>query len=162
MPIPFSVEIDAQKKDPNIARKIIAAELPGLFAWAIAGARRALDSGAYTSPECSEALKAEWMKSSDSVSAFCDDIIRRDSGGRAWIPDPAGIRAAKLYERYDEWCRTYHHKPVSVAKFGRRLSSLGVPKERAAGSTFYRVDADTLWSATETDRRLSGPDLKWN
>jgi P4 family phage/plasmid primase-like protien len=161
LPIPWTVTIAQSKRDPNLARKIIETEMPGVFKWALDGLRHVLKNKGYTIPTASEQLKSEWLGESDSVSAFSTDIIIQDDKGK-WKFDPIGIKASLLYERYLAWCQSYHHRPVSVTKFGRRMTSLGIEKQREGSGKFYRVDADTKWSSTYEVSPSGADDKTWH
>ena len=57
--IPFSVKIEEAERDPELAAKIIAQELPAVFNWVLQGLRRLIRAKAFTDcPAARLALEA--------------------------------------------------------------------------------------------------------
>ena len=167
-PIPFLETISPEKRDPLIADRIIKEELSGVFSWAIKGAARLLKAGAYTRADASDSLKKEWISESDSVSTFAADVILTDAKGD-WITCKGcedkpgrlngcaacrGVQSSVLFDRYVTWCKHYHHRPVSISKFARRLKSIGIEKQSRSKGRFYLVDAITKWEPTNYYKEL--------
>jgi len=55
---------------PELAKKIIAAEMPGVLAWAVAGAQRLLEQDAYTIPASSLEAVQDWKDSCDPLGQW--------------------------------------------------------------------------------------------
>lgn len=111
-------------------QEVISAELPGVVAWAIEGARRAQTSGRYTMPSQSIELASEWRDASDQVRLFL----------RQRPADETTIKAGVFFDQYREWARENGHAILSSVKFGLRVvaSSLYDRKEDRTGRFYVR------------------------
>jgi P4 family phage/plasmid primase-like protien len=109
---------DDPERDPHIARKIIDKELPSIVAWMIVGAQRLMREGVYTIPSSHYAAMTAWQAAANPVASFLAEEARDAADGEAGTP------AAILYNRFRNWCSTNGHKPMSSAKFGRRMRLL--------------------------------------
>jgi P4 family phage/plasmid primase-like protien len=110
---------DDPERDPHIARTILATELLAVVAWMVAGAQRLMREGAYTIPPSHDAAMAAWQAAANPVASFLAEEARDTCDGEPGTP------ATVLYNRFRNWCATNGHKPMSSAKFGRRMRLLG-------------------------------------
>jgi putative DNA primase/helicase len=101
----------------DLAEQIIARELPGIAAWAIEGACRALQAGQLTAVRSSDHKLEEWRKSSDQVALFASERLSRAEGER--------IECGRLYQAFAQWARESGHKGMSASLFAERLMALG-------------------------------------
>jgi putative DNA primase/helicase len=124
--IPFKVTIPKEKRDKELAKKIINTGLSGVFNWIIEGAKRVLlHNDIFISEECETAFQ-DFLKDVDSVSQFLDynNLVKSDDNQhRIYIKD--------LYQNYKEWCFSFGLKPVGGTEFSRRLTKLGFIKKRS-------------------------------
>lgn len=60
---------------PELAKKIIAEELPGILAWAVAGAQSLLEQGHYTIPQSSIDAVQEWKNSCDPFGQWLNERV---------------------------------------------------------------------------------------
>lgn len=127
--IPFSREFAEHEQDRTLAARIIRDELPALAGWAIDGARELVSRGSYTIPASSEEALLEWRSSADVAARFLDERTAETSTPRT--------RAADLYEAFTLWCNANGHRPLSSVKFGKRLTLLGVNRERKNDGIYY-------------------------
>jgi len=129
--IPMTMPIPSEMKIEGIAKRIATEERAGLFAWAVAGARRFLgNKKAHSLPQASLDEKATWKRDADQVAVFAE----------LWEPDDygAGIRAAELHGKYQEWARKSGFGQLSITKFGRRMGQMFDRKSTAYG-TCYQI-----------------------
>jgi putative DNA primase/helicase len=130
--IPFNETITAEEKDPDLASKIIASELPGVFNWVMQGLRRLREARRFT--ECAAANQAleTYRKESDSVAMFLDEEGFEKSDGRTGKDD--------LYQCYRGYCQGAGFYPLTKVNFGKRLvSGHKVMESRAAGCRFWHM-----------------------
>lgn len=121
-------------RDPRIAEKIIAAEIPAIVRWALEGAARLDAAGGYTVPASHQRILDRWRAEGDSVRVFLDQCTE---------PCPLAerefwTRADALYEAFEAWAPTYGVHLTSTA-FGKELSALGVQGKKRATGKFYAV-----------------------
>lgn len=95
-------------RDNDILSKISTPEeLSGLLNQAIAGLRRLLEAGKFSTTESSDEVKQRWIRRSNSFIAFCLDCIEDDYEGR--------ISKKQLRKKYSEYCKA--HKITSKSDF---------------------------------------------
>jgi putative DNA primase/helicase len=112
--VPFTETISEDEKDPDLALKIIASELPGVFNWAMRGLRRLRETRKFS--ECLAATEtlATYRKESDSVAMFLEDECLQSSGSERVGKDV-------LYSDYRNYCQGAGYRPLSKNNFGKRL-----------------------------------------
>jgi putative DNA primase/helicase len=123
--IPFKVTIPEEKRDKELAKKIINNGLSGIFNWIIEGAKRViLNKDIFISNECKTAFK-DFLKEVDTVLQFLDSnnlVKSTNPQDRYYIQE--------LYQNYKEWCINYGLKYLSQPKFSRRINKLGFDKSK--------------------------------
>lgn len=138
--LPFDVKITEAEKDPHLAEKIIAEELPGVFNWMIAGLQRLLRNGGYTDCESSRSALDRYRTESNSVLCFLDDC--------QVMPAPAEKGPLQtLFRAYKSYCLDYGHRyPVSLRTFSASLKKQGfqVKRESSGNMVFYAASRLTL------------------
>jgi P4 family phage/plasmid primase-like protien len=120
-------------RDPNIARKILAAELPAIVAAMLKAGQSLLKTGAYTVPASHAKALREWQLRADTVRQFLEERTK------PWAGDiKNGIRASALYEAYKRWATDSGHKrPLARNSFGERTALAGYhPKHTESGSRY--------------------------
>jgi len=125
--IPFTVTIPDNKRDPEIAKKLIA-EAPGILNWALEGLKRYRAVGKLVQPEKVRVATAEYRQDSDVLKEFIED----------WCQPKGEIKRRDLYKNYVDWCEQYHEKAVSTKRFADLLRERG-GGERATGGERYWV-----------------------
>lgn len=110
-------------------KAILAGELPGVVTWALAGAARLQQQGAYTASEQSKRVVSEWRDEASPIRLF---LLDRPANDRA--------PAQSFYDSYVSWCRSNGHSPMSSTKFGRSVLSTGwyARERRECGSVYSR------------------------
>jgi putative DNA primase/helicase len=119
----FNVTIPKERQDPELARKIIANELSGIFNWVLSGLRRLLANKKFTRSAVMERLAEEYRKESDSVAMFADEEGYTPSV-REHIP------LKEVYEDYAQYCYDNGYCKVSNREMRKRLGSLGYHSEK--------------------------------
>lgn len=115
-PIPFTVRIPDEKKIGDLDRKIIAAELPGVLAWAVQGA---VDwgRGGLRVPQAIKAIVADYREDTDLLGEWLAENIERE-------PE-ATVTVKAAYADYSEHCRESGAKPGTKMSFARAMSQRG-------------------------------------
>ena len=112
--VPFNETISEEEKDPDLAQRIIASELPGVFNWAMRGLRRLRQTRKFSDCQAAMETLATYRKESDSVAMFLDD--------ESWQASPDGkIGKDTLYSDYRGYCQSAGYHPLSKNNFGKRL-----------------------------------------
>jgi putative DNA primase/helicase len=127
----FDQTIPENERDPELAKKIIAEELPGIFIWAIYGMQRLLEQKGFTYSEKAAKAVEDYRKQSDSVAMFMSELEYQPGFKNK-------ITLKELYSDYKSYCNEFGNKSVSHTKFGDRLRKLGYTVER--GRQGYLVD----------------------
>lgn len=116
--IPFNVYIKPEKRDPQLANRIINNELPGVFNWVLDGLNRLLEQGTFSHCQASIDTLSEFRKDADSVASFVDEFNYK--------PDSENwIQAKPIYQNYREWAFGEGLKPLARKNFQKRLEALG-------------------------------------
>jgi len=132
--IPFDVNITEEKRDIDLADKIISKELSGVFNWLLRGLERIISQRKFTQCEKSRAALEDFRRQSDSVALFIEEYNL--------IPcDTEKIPIANLYPRYRDFCQDDGYKPLGKNKFSARLEKHGFAKCRMSnGSTAFHME----------------------
>jgi putative DNA primase/helicase len=120
----FDQTIPENERDPELAKKIIAEELPGIFIWAIYGMQRLLEQKGFTYSEKAAKAVEDYRKQSDSVAMFMSELEYQPGFKHS-------ITLKELYSDYKCYCNEFGNKSVSHTKFGDRLRKLGYSLDRA-------------------------------
>ncbi len=137
----FNQTVPPERQDPDLARKIIEAELPAIVAWALAGAQSAAASGRYVIPASSDAAVERWRDRADAVRAFVADCCTPI--GIADHPTE-GTPGRELYRAYRSWAHETGHRTMASNTFGLRMTAIGHPAVRVHAGTFYRLRVEVL------------------
>lgn len=120
--IPFTVPIPEAERDRTLPEKL-AAELPGILNWALAGCS-AWQAHGLMPPEEVRAATAEYRREMDVLQDFLD--------ARCIIKANARVGASALYAAYRHWAEETGHRPMSQTRFGRKLGERGFQKAKAS------------------------------
>ena len=112
--IHFDQIIGQDEKDVNLANKIIAYELSGVFNWILEGLNRLLMQGNFSKSLAIDNAIKEFKLSSDSVNLFLED--------GCYIPGGADQAQLKtLHQSYREYCKESGYTACSLKTFADRL-----------------------------------------
>jgi P4 family phage/plasmid primase-like protien len=100
--IKFPIQIPLKERDPDLARKIIERELPGVLQWALKGLQALLQRGFFAESKESQDLKEQHRQDCDLERTFLLDHYRQ--GG----PDDK-VNANAMYETYLHWIKSMGH-----------------------------------------------------
>ncbi|MCF8382104.1 MAG: DUF5906 domain-containing protein [Chlorobium sp.] len=128
--IPFTVTIPEHEQDKQLAGKIIASELPGVFNWALEGLRRLLQQKNFSNCDAARHAVDQYKRESDSVQMFVDD--------RALEPSGVGFETlGDLYKGYKSFCADDGYRELNKRNFSKRLEACGFEKvKRGTGWGF--------------------------
>lgn len=102
--------------DPELAKKIIASELPGVFNWVLDGLNRLLLQKKFTNSREMDSILEEYKRDSDTVLTFLIDE------GYEKIVE-AEMKLSYLYQFYVSYCRRSGFKAGSKRLFSKRLKA---------------------------------------
>lgn len=123
--IPFDVTITEQEKDPDLAKKIVAAELSGVFNWVLEGLNRLLEQRKFSKCEAAKQALEQYKIESNSVKMFLNEHEYQSS--------PTNYKLIKdLYPEYKSYCIEDGAKPFQKKNFTKQLRTLGFTVERIA------------------------------
>jgi putative DNA primase/helicase len=129
--IPFNQTIPEAEQDPDLAKKIIASELSGVFNWLLDGLRRVLSQKKFTQSALAREQVDAYRRESDSVAMFIEDERYKPA-----TEDCVFLK--ELYGDYKTFCRDSGYHSCSQRTFSERLRSQGFHMERkSSGNVVY-------------------------
>jgi putative DNA primase/helicase len=139
--VPFLKQFSPEQRDTHRAENLMI-ELPGIFNWAMAGAKRLYQQERFTVCPMCAACVDEHRIHSDAFQQFVQEevVLQKD----------ASILTNSLYESYKKFCEKNGRKARNSSDFGRQVRSLpGVTKERQSyGQRPYEYRGMTCGSLT--------------
>jgi len=122
MVMPFLEVFDESKRDRRRATNL-EAELPGIFNWALAGARRLYKENGFSTCSVCEGSLDDHRFNSDPFMGFVDAYVDINPEGR--------VSSADLYKAYKEHCEKEGRLPKSNTEIGKQVLKIdGVEKKR--------------------------------
>lgn len=121
--IPFNVTIPDNERDPELSKKIISQELPGVFNWVIDGLNRLNREKRFTRSDVVSNIVKEYKEQSDSVHLFISEQGYSKSFDKF-------ILLKSLYPEYRSFCQLDGYRALSKTNFKKRLETLGFTVER--------------------------------
>ena len=122
--IPFAVTIPPAGQDSTLGDKL-AAEAPGILAWAVRGCQEWQKTGLQDPPVVMDATN-DYKVDSDIMGRFFSDCCV--------ILPTLRASAGTLYELFKGWYETeFNGEPMSGTAFGRRLGEHGFQVEKIGG-----------------------------
>ena len=125
--IPFNRQFTGKNRDPKLREKL-EAELPGILAWAVAGALEWQRVGLGNAPIIEKAT-LDYRQESDHFGRFLAE--------RCIIQAKAQASGRELFDGYVEWCGRNREKPESNNTFAKTLAERGIRKKRTSKGTVY-------------------------
>ncbi len=119
--IPFAVTIPDGEQDPRLGERL-RAELPGILAWAVDGARQWL-AGGLGQPEAVRAAVADYRDDSDVLGRFLAERCEVAPGLEASVAD--------LHSAFVSWAQDEGLNPIGRSQFGIRLKERGFKTRRS-------------------------------
>jgi putative DNA primase/helicase len=115
--IPFDRTIPENEQDPDLAKKIIASELSGVFNWILDGLHRVLTQRKFTQSALVRDQVNTYRRESDSVAMFIDDEGYTPSLGK-YVP------FKQVYDDYKLFCTDSGYRPCSIQTTASRIRAL--------------------------------------
>jgi len=144
--VKFNRYFAPNKRDRDLAKRIVAEERAGIVAWIIDGAARQAQRGpygTYSVPSSHEEALAEWKRFSDQVAVFLEDetqpaqSLDRRVGGM------------DLYQAYCSWAKRNGERPVPNNKFALQVKALGYEPAKPHNVHLYPLELRARISFTE-------------
>ena len=110
--VPFTVQIPPAKVDRQLKYKL-AAELPGIFRWAVEGCLMWQREGLKMPRAVADGVR-EYRREMDVISAFIED--------RCTVGAGKSVQSSRLYAAYCEWAERGNEYRMSATKFSLELS----------------------------------------
>ncbi|NME66588.1 DNA primase family protein [Flammeovirga aprica] len=104
----FDKIITEDKQDPELSKKIIKNELPGILNWVLEGRTRLYRNRKFSACQSSKHLMAEYKK--DSVTQFIEEFNYQ-------YDNENYILQSDLYKHYTSFCQEQGIKPFILKKF---------------------------------------------
>lgn len=115
--VPFEVTIPEEERDPEMAKKIIYSELPGVFNWVLEGLKRLLLQKRLTQSDIVDNMIKQYRQQSDSVQLFL-----HDEGYEKDVQAEMSLKV--LYDCYKLYCTEANYRTCSLKIFAERLRNL--------------------------------------
>lgn len=128
--LPFEVTIPKERRDTQLAKRIIEQELSGVFNWVLQGLHRFMSNG-FTHCPASDAMIHRYRLESDSVRSFIEGEQYQSSDNRIYNKD--------LFETYRSWCIAEGRNALSNLNVTKRLASLGYVRKRDNIGNYYNL-----------------------
>lgn len=125
--VPFNEMISEAEKDPDLARKIIETELPGVFNWVMRGLRRLRGARKFSDCAAANEALACYRNESDSVALFLDE-----GGWQRSLMEKISKEA--LYSEYQTYCQSSGYKCLNKNNFGKRLQGQHLVQDSKSGN----------------------------
>jgi len=118
--IPFNVFIPKEKRDLNLAKKIIKNELPGVLNWVLDGLKRLIDQGRMSPCEVSDKELSKLIDISDSFKSFLNEYLIGREKGASWR------NGYNVYTDYLSYCvRSGIKTSINIKTFYKRFEDAG-------------------------------------
>lgn len=114
----FPVQIPASERDPHLAEKIIANEMPGVLQWALQGLGRVIRQRGIPDNEESLDIKLHHRTECDHEKKFIEDVGYIRGTEKDYIP------MTQVLEVYKRWMADNGYVPKGSGRFYQRLESL--------------------------------------
>jgi P4 family phage/plasmid primase-like protien len=114
--IPFNRYLKEEERDTEITEKLLA-ELPGIFNWAIEGAKIMLKDRKLPKYQSTSDAKEVYRQETDPLYAWFTEEIEIDA-----LAEEVTVR--ETYGRYCDACQENGNKPYSKDKFSKRFRTI--------------------------------------
>lgn len=131
--IPFDVEIPPEKRNRDLAKELIATELPGFLNLILEGARRLMmNKGDFTpNPKGDERVR-RMRTANDNVAAFLEDCFQNE------LELPTGYNGSKIYKVYCQYIDEVNRKEGGRNTFLDRLTDAFKIQRQSGGERLYK------------------------
>lgn len=125
MLIHFDQTITEQEMDPELARKIIAAELPGVFNWVLEGLQRISTDKQFSPCDAVSKALVEFREDHDPIRLFLSEIQAEPRN-----IDVSKFKLKTLHGRFVDFCKEFGYYSCNLQKFSKRIQAVGYTVER--------------------------------
>lgn len=110
--LPFEKTVPLEKRNPNLPKEIINAELSGVLNWALKAYECLKKNGRFTIPAASEKALQEYREQIDPTLLYLKERLERldDNSGK-------GIKLSVAHRSYTRWCESNGYKPTGSSRF---------------------------------------------
>lgn len=129
LPILFEHVIPPDQRNPRLPALLVS-ERPGIFNYLMTGWERLTSTGRFTSPERSEAWRAQYQMENDIEATYAAE--RWEMGGNWFMLGDA------LYTDYRLWCEQNGYRAKNAANAAKEWRRLGLIDSRQKGRTHWR------------------------
>ncbi len=130
--VEFGQTIGEDEKDPELANKIIANELPAVLNWMIEGAKRLQQNKRFSACQKSDELLAQYRLESDVVALWLDD--------RGYIPHDVSNKSLRdLYLDLQDYAKDGGYKTPSAKNVAKRMRDLGFKQRKGKPVVIYLI-----------------------
>ncbi len=150
--IPFLKSIPKEKQDPGLARRIIDAEMPGIFNWVLSGLDRLLKNKGFSESQTIQNMVETFRTEHDSVLFFLKE--------RNYVPshDPKNERGLSvIHQEYRDFCTDRGLTPCAINQFSIRIVNYGFEKKRLSKGNVILIEKKVTLKKVPR-RKVSGDD----
>ena len=122
--------------NPNFFRELISQEeLDGLLIMSLLALREVIVKRDFS---IKGDFKEKWLRMTNSVYAFMQDLKNGKIEGYRYIEDPnRRIESSKLYDIYVEYCRKEDYNPLNKREFTIEMQRLGFKRKKITGYYYW-------------------------
>jgi putative DNA primase/helicase len=130
--VPFEAEFTGNDRDDDLARKL-AAEAPGILAWAIRGCLDWQRDGLGSCSKVEQATEG-YLTTMNPLHPFID-------AGHCRLNPRAQTQGGPLRQAYENWCIQSGARKLSTSEYAAALEALGCEK--------WKAKTGAVWSGIE-------------
>lgn len=139
--VPFNVTIPEEERDPELSERL-AAEAPGILAWALEGCRDWQAHGLGV-PEAVKTATEAYRSEQDVFAAFLDDCTVHARN--------ADVMCAELYTAYVRWCEGTGERAESDRRFRAAMTERGYERRTTTGGRHMYLGVGLLAPSDPSD-----------
>ncbi len=139
--IHFDQTISEQEMDPELARKIIATELPGVFNWVLEGLNRIASDKQFSPCDAVSNALLEFREDHDPIRLFLSEIQAMPHH-----PEMTKMPLKMLYARYVDYCKEFGYRSCALQTFSKRIQAIGYTIKRASHGRDVGIHSPFIFS----------------
>ncbi len=112
----FNNVVPKDQQNIRLADELVGGELPGIFNWALAGAKRLQENGRFSESELCTREADRYRVDCNPVATFIEQCCFTGGENK--------VQKHLVYESYSDWCKQNGYKAMSNGRFGRELKRL--------------------------------------
>ncbi|MCB8839493.1 phage/plasmid primase, P4 family [Aurantimonas sp. VKM B-3413] len=142
--IPFARQVPPEERIPDLDRRIIESELPGVLNWALEGARKWFDAGHKLNPP-NEILAVvnDYREETDVLGMWIEERTKPDINCR--------VPVQMAWQNYKEYCEEKGISAGSGFIFSRAMTSRGMERSKSRKNGRQYQGFRLRWSWPSTD-----------